>query len=170
MKIAYFVSVLSALCLLIFSMPCPAADLNPALPRTSPRFRRPWANPGGVGQYTPVPSEEEESVEAIADPLEPVNRGFFQFNDKLYFWILKPVASGYKAIIPEDGRVGVRNFFSNLTTPIRLVNCLFQGRFKAAGNEAVRFLLNTGLGWLAFWTLRKKNLTLKNRKRISARL
>jgi phospholipid-binding lipoprotein MlaA len=78
---------------------------------------------------SPEPVESVESVGVLPDPLEPVNRVFFQVNDKFYFWILKPVASGYKAIVPQDLRVGVRNFFSNLTTPIRLVNCLLQVNF-----------------------------------------
>ena len=85
------------------------------------------------------PAEEETGAEEIPDPLEPMNRAFFKFNDKLYFWVLKPVASGYKSIVPEDGRLGVRNFFSNLTTPVRLVNCLFQADFKEAGKR--RFAL-----------------------------
>ena len=94
----------------------------------------------------PEPPESEEAAETIADPIEPVNRAFFYFNDKLYFWVLKPVATGYKVIVPEDGRVGVRNFFSNFTTPIRLVNCLLQARFKGAGNETLRFVINTTFG------------------------
>jgi len=96
--------------------------------------------------FPPEPPQPEEAVETIADPIEPVNRAFFYFNDKLYFWVFKPVATGYKTIIPEDGRVGVRNFFSNFTTPVRLVNCLLQARFKGAGNETARFVINTTLG------------------------
>jgi len=96
------------------------------------------------------PDESEEAAETIADPIEPVNRAFFHFNDKLYFWVLKPVATGYKAVIPEDGRIGIKNFFSNLTTPVRLANCLLQVRFKGAGKETLRFVINTtyGLGGL----------------------
>ena len=96
-------------------------------------------------------STPEESVATIPDPLEPVNRAFFHFNDKLYFWVLKPFATGYKAVIPEDGRIGVRNFFSNVATPVRLVNCLLQAKFKGAGNETVRFVLNTTLGIAGFF-------------------
>jgi len=106
------------------------------------------------------PSELEEPVRGIADPFEPVNRAFFHFNDKLYFWVLKPIATGYKAVIPEDGRVGVQNFFSNLTTPVRLVNCLLQVKLKGAGNEAVRFLLNTTLGMAGFLDLAKTELKI----------
>ena len=42
--------------------------------------------------------------------------------------------------------MGVRNFFSNFTTPVRLVNCLLQARLKGAGNETARFFINTTLG------------------------
>jgi phospholipid-binding lipoprotein MlaA len=100
----------------------------------------------------------------IADPLEPVNRAFFHFNDKLYFWVLKPVATGYKTIVPEDGRIGVQNFFSNLTTPVRLVNCLLQAKLKGAGSETLRFLLNTTLGIGGFLDLAKKEFKIEKRE------
>ncbi len=117
-----------------------------------------------LANIPPESYQFEGSVETIADPLEPINRAFFQFNDKLYFWVLKPVASGYKAIVPEDGRVGVRNFFSNLTTPIRLVNCLLQTKFKGAGNETVRFLLNTTFGLAGFLDLAKRDFKIEKQE------
>jgi len=100
--------------------------------------------------------EEAVEIERIPDPLEPVNRAFFQFNDKFYFWVLKPVASGYKAVIPEDGRVGLRNFFSNITTPVRLVNCLLQAKFECSGKEALRLIVNTTFGLAGFLDTAKK--------------
>ena len=105
--------------------------------------------------------ELEEPVETIADPLEPVNRAFFHFNDKLYFWVLKPIATGYKTIIPEEGRIGVRNFFSNLTTPVRLVNCLLQANPKCAGTETLRFVLNTTIGVAGLFDPAKKRFNLE---------
>jgi len=86
----------------------------------------------------------------IADPIEPFNRAMYHFNDKLYFWVLKPVAQGYKIIVPEIGRVSVRNFFSNLRTPTRLISCLLQADFSGAATEAGRFAVNTiwGIGGL----------------------
>ena len=111
-------------------------------------------------EVPPQSSPPEEPAAAIADPLEPVNRAFFHFNDKLYFWVLKPVATGYKAVIPEDGRIGVHNFFSNVTTPVRLVNCLLQAKFKAAGNETARFALNTTLGIAGFFDPAKKTFKI----------
>ena len=83
---------------------------------------------------------------AVSDPLEPMNRAFFHFNDKLYFWFLKPAAQGYRAAVPETARVGVRNFFTNLTGPIRMVNCLLQGKGEEAGYEFVRLFMNTTVG------------------------
>ena len=91
--------------------------------------------------------EMDESI-AIADPLEPVNRLFFHFNDKLYYWVLKPVARGYKAILPEDIRIVVRNFFNNLLAPRSIVNNLLQGKVRKSSEELVRFALNSTVGIL----------------------
>jgi phospholipid-binding lipoprotein MlaA len=82
----------------------------------------------------------------IADPLESYNRVVFTFNDRLYFWFLKPVSQGYGKVVPEPLRIGVRNFFTNLSAPIRLLNCLLQGKFTAFGGELSRFLLNSTVG------------------------
>jgi len=131
--------------------------LDPSIPKEPPTSPPPAETPISPEQGIEAvetsdddipeePAESEEAAEMIADPIEPVNRAFFHFNDKLYFWVLKPVATGYKAIIPEDGRIGIRNFFSNLTTPVRLANCLLQARFKGAGNETLRFVVNTTYG------------------------
>jgi phospholipid-binding lipoprotein MlaA len=92
----------------------------------------------------------EEEAATIADPLEPFNRAMFQFNDKLYFWALKPVAQGYNKVVPEKGRVSVKNFFTNLGFPIRFVSCLLQADFSGAAAEVGRFAVNTiwGVGGL----------------------
>lgn len=94
--------------------------------------------------------ELEEEVPEIADPIEPINRMMFHINDKLYFWVLKPVAWGYAFVVPERARVGVRRFFSNVTTPIRLANDLLQFKFEHAGTELSRFVINSTVGVLGF--------------------
>lgn len=95
---------------------------------------------------------DDEAAEKakIADPIEPFNRAMYHFNDKLYFWVLKPAAQGYKFVVPEAGRVSVRNLFSNLRTPTRFVSCLLQADFSGAATEAGRFAINTiwGIGGL----------------------
>jgi len=92
---------------------------------------------------------DEQRVE-VADPLEPLNRLMFGVNDVLYFWIVKPVVGTYKAVVPDPARTGVRNFFQNLTTPVRYVNCLLQGKGDGADIELRRFLVNTTVGVLGF--------------------
>ena len=92
---------------------------------------------------------EEEAI-TIADPLEPFNRAMYHFNDKFYFWILKPVAQGYNKVVPEVARVGVRNFFSNLRFPIRFVSCLLEADLGGATTEVGRFGMNTTVGIVGF--------------------
>ena len=95
------------------------------------------------GDIEVVEKVSEEAKGEIADPLEPFNRAMYHFNDKLYFWLLKPVAQGYGKVVPEAARVGVSNFFANLAFPIRFVNCLLQANFEGAAAELGRFTVNT---------------------------
>jgi phospholipid-binding lipoprotein MlaA len=105
--------------------------------------------------------EPDKEYVGISDPLEPINRLFFHFNDKLYFWLLKPMASGYKVVVPEPARVSVRNFFSNLAFPVRFVNCLLQGKFEGAGYEWGRFLTNSIFGLAGFFDVAGKHFDMK---------
>ncbi len=143
-----------------------AESLTSSHPAEPPAFSK--QGDGAVetsDQDTPEePPQPEEASESIADPMEPVNRAFFHFNDKLYFWVFKPVATGYKTVIPEDGRIGVHNFFSNFTTPVRLVNCLLQARFQGAGNETLRFLINTTYGIVGVLDMAKKEFNIEKQE------
>lgn len=87
----------------------------------------------------------EDEYVYIPDPFEPFNRAAFWFNDKFYFFLLKPVARVYR-IVPEPARLSVANFFSNITTPIRFINSLLQLKIKDAGNELARFVINSTVG------------------------
>jgi phospholipid-binding lipoprotein MlaA len=162
MTIRHWTIILSGLAL--FLVPClsTAEDLPSASSEASIGLASSdEASPMGDGPPLSEPPETEEPEQTIPDPIEPVNRAFFQVNDKLYFWILKPVAKGYKAVLPEDARLGVRNFYSNLTAPVRLANCLLQVKFKCVGNETVRFLLNSTLGLAGFLDPAKKELKIE---------
>jgi len=106
---------------------------------------------GGVTADEDFDLLEEELVEQkveVGDPLEPVNRFMYALNDRVYFWAVKPVAEFYADVAPEPVRIGIRNFFENLATPVRVVNCLLQGKGHAAGNEVHRFVVNTTIGVL----------------------
>lgn len=93
---------------------------------------------------------EDESQYQIADPIYLFNKAMFHVNDKLYFWVLKPAARGWRAVVPVRVRTGVKNFFYNLTTPVRLVNALLQGKINKAEAEFAGFLVNTSIGILGF--------------------
>ncbi len=93
---------------------------------------------------------EDEGQHEIADPIYAFNKVMFHFNDKLYFWVLKPAGRGWRAVVPEKVRSGIKNFFYNLTTPIRLVNALLQAKINKAEAEFARFLVNTSIGILGF--------------------
>ena len=89
----------------------------------------------------------------IYDPLEPLNRKVYAFNNVVDRTILKPAARGYLKVTPSPVRTGVRNFFSNLDDVTVLTNDLLQLKFKQAASDASRILVNStlGLGGLIDW-------------------
>lgn len=82
------------------------------------------------------------------DPLEPVNRAIYTFNEKFDRYIFKPVATGYRAVLPQPVRKGITNFFGNLREPAVMVNNVLQGKFKNAASDLGRFVTNSTLGVL----------------------
>lgn len=82
-----------------------------------------------------------------ADPIEPFNRGVYRFNDSVDRAALRPVAIAYRDHTPSLFQVGVGHFFNNLTYPATAVNDLLQGKVLAAGQDTLRFVINTTLGW-----------------------
>ena len=80
------------------------------------------------------------------DPIEPINRAVYGFNDGFDRAIAKPIAEGYKSVVPEIARTGVTNFFSNLEDVWILVNNLFQGKVESALDDMARVLVNSTVG------------------------
>src|SRR5262249_8565075 len=68
------------------------------------------------------------------------------FNDAIDRGVAKPVAKGYKKVVPRFARTGVSNLFSNLDTIPTIFNDVLQGKLKQAGHDSGRFLLNTTVG------------------------
>jgi phospholipid-binding lipoprotein MlaA len=97
---------------------------------------------------------------AVWDPLEKLNRYTFIFNDKLYFWCIKPVAQNYKRFTPAPVRIGIFNFFNNINMPQRAVNCMLQLRPKDTASEIVSFVVDSTVGILGLTTPSKKYLHL----------
>jgi len=102
-----------------------------------------------------------DEIAEVFDPFSGYNRVMTRFNDKLYFWVLKPVASGYRWIMPDFARRGINNFFKNLYYPVRFVNNVLQLKFNNAGTETVRFVTNSTIGVLGFWDPAKVLFDLK---------
>lgn len=80
------------------------------------------------------------------DPLEPVNRAIFQFNEAVDNAILKPVAEGYRAVTPKPVQTGVRNFFSNLDDVTVFANDVLQLKVESATRDLLRVGVNTTFG------------------------
>lgn len=80
------------------------------------------------------------------DRFESFNRGAFQFNDGWDQVLFKPIAKGYQKVVPASSRGCVHGFFENLGVPYTAVNNVLQGKFKAAGQDMCRFVVNTTVG------------------------
>jgi phospholipid-binding lipoprotein MlaA len=105
------------------------------------------------------PFAEETNV-VVHDPHQSMNRTFFNLNDKIYFWVLKPVAQVYSTFIPEGVRICIRNGFRNIAFPIRFFNNAFQGKFDRAGVEFGRFVVNSTLGMGGFFEIASRDFNL----------
>ena len=89
--------------------------------------------------------------EEVSDPLEPVNRVIYKFNDGLDRLVVRPVAEGYQEYIPSPARTGVRNFFNNIYEPLTIINNILQGKGDHAAGDTMRFGFNTIFGVLGLF-------------------
>lgn len=89
-----------------------------------------------------VEPEEPEDY----DPWEPFNEKMFWFNRQLDRFLLKPVATGWDTIMPDETQRALGRVFENAAMPKRLVNNVLQGKAAGAGRELLRFVLNTTVG------------------------
>lgn len=80
------------------------------------------------------------------DPLEPLNRAVYKFNDGADALVIKPAALFYHQIVPEWMRTGVSNFFSNINDVIVALNSLLQLKVRQAGSDVARLAINTTVG------------------------
>ncbi len=84
---------------------------------------------------------------APGDPLESVNRSIYKFNTVADKAVFRPVARGWKAVVPAPVRRGFSNFVSNLAAPGTIINDLLQGKFTQGGHDFTRMLINTIFGF-----------------------
>lgn len=82
------------------------------------------------------------------DPIEPLNRGIYQFNDALDKALLKPAAEVYRGVLPQFVRTSVSNIFSNINDVIVALNNLLQGKFIDSVSDVGRIAVNSTVGIL----------------------
>ncbi len=88
--------------------------------------------------------------QGATDPNETANREIHAFNLGLDRVLVRPAAGAYGAVLPEPVKRGVANFSSNLDAPGDVANNILQGRLGNAGQNTLRFAVNTifGIGGL----------------------
>jgi len=80
------------------------------------------------------------------DPLEPMNRKVFGFNEALDQIVIKPVATGYAAVVPSFVQTGFGNVINNLKDVWSAANLFLQGRPGEGAQEILRVGINTTMG------------------------
>lgn len=91
--------------------------------------------------------DDYEGVAEVSDPIEPLNRATFVFNDRLYSWVFTPISKTYTTLLPSPVRQGIDNVYENVKFPVRFINSGLQGNFKRAGQELQKFGVNTFAGF-----------------------
>lgn len=107
----------------------------------------PQAEPEEEFEEDPFASDEkQDKAEKDEDSLEGVNRAMHDVNDTIYQYFFRPLAKGYKEVMPDDGRKVITNIFDNLKAPAKLVSSAIQGDADKSGRVVSRFLINTTAG------------------------
>lgn len=109
----------------------------------------------------PFATSEEDISEREDDTAESYNRFMFGINEGFMDYILTPVAKGFRAIIPEQGRVALGNAFYNLSAPARLVSSMVQLDADKSGRVLGRFLINTTVGLGGFMDVAEDEFEIK---------
>lgn len=95
---------------------------------------------GCASNVTPVEDR------AATDPWEPMNRSLYKVNSVIDNATFKPLAKGYKFVLPAFARRGVTNFSNNLGGPRSIINNLLQGKLHNSASEFGRFVINSTFG------------------------
>jgi phospholipid-binding lipoprotein MlaA len=114
---------------------------------------------GLSGCATRPPADDPDAVadyRQTNDPLEPTNRVFYAINNGLDTVLLRPLALGYRYVVPTPVRDGIHNVLSNIGTPVELGNDVLEAKPRRAGDTTMRFLINTTVGVGGIFDVAKK--------------
>ena len=114
--------------------------------------RRDWSNYRGPGaeEFQKTEVDAREFID-FSDPLERMNRTIGVFNHGVILGVADPLAKGYRFLIPKPLRESLTRFGTNILYPRHLLANLFQGKLAGAGDETLRFAVNTTVGLLGFF-------------------
>ncbi|UTA48986.1 VacJ family lipoprotein [Simiduia sp. 21SJ11W-1] len=108
-----------------------------------------WADDKGL-----LPEDPSDITEATAtipeDPWEGFNRKVFTFNLVVDYYMLRPLAVGYRAVTPDPVEKGIDNAYLNLRDITNIFNDILQWKWDAAANDTARFLINSTVGLAGF--------------------
>ena len=91
------------------------------------------------------------AYEEANDPLEPLNRTLFKTDQVLDAILVRPILTGYRAVVPGRGRKSVNNFMNHIRSPITLVHDVLQGDMNRASTTLGRIAVNSTLGFFGFF-------------------
>lgn len=86
------------------------------------------------------------AADNVNDPLEPMNRLFFNFNEDFQNVLLRPASKVYVSVTPARVRQSIGSFLDNMRTPVTLANDILQGEANRAMGTIGRFMVNTIIG------------------------
>lgn len=147
----------------VIEKPPPSTEMKPADKEVSVTKVKPIETLEGsvpVGDSLADPSGKLQSFEELKDPFEAevknlpelhdpfeyYNRTVYKFNDALLEYVLSPAARGYGMIVPDVGRVAIKNVFSNASSPVSLLSSIAEGDIEKSATVFGRLLINTTLG------------------------
>ena len=122
-----------------------AIDARPAVDQAPPMVLTAQQDTAPDEPLDPFARADEAAGEEY-DPWEPLNVKFFEFNRQFDRFLLKPVARGYNFLLPDWVQLSISNFYYHMRFPPRFFNNVFQGKFKGAGIEVGRFVVNSTIG------------------------
>jgi phospholipid-binding lipoprotein MlaA len=123
-----------------------AADPEPAEPVVVPNADESVSGADAINIDPNVVSYDD-----YRDPLMPLNRFVFRFNDLVGRYALVPLGKGYARFVPEPVDRRIDNFFYNAASPIYAVNNLLQAKPRLSGRNLARFGINTTIGLLGIF-------------------
>ncbi|RFC44085.1 MAG: phospholipid-binding lipoprotein MlaA [Verrucomicrobia bacterium] len=93
----------------------------------------------------------DEQVRPMNDSFEPFNRAIFALNHQFYRFVAKPLAKATVFLIPKPVLNAAGRVIDNVESPVRIGSSLLQGKFKRAGQETGKLLVNSTLGVAGIW-------------------